>query len=392
MKIVCDHNMPMAKEAFATLGDVTVLDGRSITPADVADAEILAIRSTTKVHRALLDGSRVRFVGTATIGTDHMDIPHLEERGIRWCSAAGCNANSVSEYLVSALLHLACRHGFELRGRTIGIVGVGNVGRRVAAKAEALGMRALLNDPPRRRAEDTAGEIFVPLARLAAESDIVTFHVPLTKSGVDRTVGMADSAFLASLKPGCILINAARGPVLEGEALLAALASRRVAHAVLDTWEGEPGFRSDLLAAVDIGTPHIAGHSYEGKVMGTVMVYREACAFLGVSPAWSHEPAMPAPPVPRLRCDAAGRPERESLWEIVRAVYDVREDDRLLRAAPPDPAERARYFDKLRKDYPVRREFTCTTVELQGATADLARTVTGIGFALAGPPGAAVTA
>ena len=384
MKIVCATNMPFAGEAFRTLGETTIVEGRGIRPEQVRDAEILAVRSTSKINRALLDGSRVRFVGTATIGTDHMDIPWLEERGIRWCFAPGCNANSVSEYLVTALLTLAHRHGYSLAGKTIGVVGIGNVGRRVVEKMEALGLRVLPNDPPREEAEGAgAGLKFVPLETLLRESDIVTLHVPLTKSGRHPTAQMAGEDFFRRLKPGCIFVNAARGGLMNTRALLAAMDSGVVRHAVIDTWEGEPAYSCELLARVDIASPHIAGHSFEGKVNGTAMVYQDACRFLGVPAAWSADGALPPPPVPELTVDAAGRRDDEVLWELAHQVYDIEGDDLRLRSGSvPDEVMRAKHFDRLRESYPMRREFPYTRVTATGASPSLLRTIAGLGFRL----------
>ena len=371
--------MPFAREAFSTLGAVAAIDGRMIAPGDVRDADLLAIRSTTRVDASLLDGSSVRFVGSAVIGTDHLDIPYLERRGIRWCGAAGCNAESVAEYVTAALLCLAVRHGLTLAGKTIGVVGVGHVGRLVVEKARALGLRVLRNDPPRQRTE--GGREFVSLDQVLAESDILTLHVPLTKTGPDATFRMADSRFFARLKPGCIYLNAARGGVNVTDALLDAMDRGIVARAVIDCWEGEPAFRADLLRRADLATPHIAGHSFEGKVMGTVMVYQEACRFLGVQPTWSHEPMMPPPPVPEVIAETIGRAPEAVLNEIVRQVYDIEADDRRLRDdAAADPQKRADRFDRLRREYPMRREFRFTRATLRNAGADLNRTVAALGF------------
>lgn len=390
MKIICATNMPFAAEAFGMLGETTILEGRGIVAGQVRDADILALRSTTKVNRALLEGSRVRFVGTATIGTDHLDIEYLEQAGIRWCYAPGCNANSVSEYVTSALLCIGQRHGLRLAGRTMGIIGVGNVGSCVARKARALGMKVVLNDPPRERAE--AGGLcpvaeglepgpFTGLDRVLRESDIVTVHVPLTKTGPDKTLHMADAGFFGQLREGCVFVNAARGGIVKTDALMAAVRSGKVGHVVLDTWEGEPAYRTDLVPVADIATPHIAGHSLEGRVMGTVMVYREACRFLGVEPGWSHESLMPLPLVPEVRVDARGRDEEAVLWEVVARVYDVRMDDRRFRqtAGLPD-AERAKDFDRQRKEYPERREFRYTTVRVANGTARVSQTLRDLGF------------
>jgi erythronate-4-phosphate dehydrogenase len=379
MKTVCCVNMPFAQEAFRTLGAVVAKDGRMIAPDDVRDANLLAIRSTTRVDAGLLEGSSVRFVGSAVIGTDHLDIPYLDRRGIRWCSAAGCNAESVAEYVTAALLCLAVRHGLSLAGKTIGVVGVGHVGRLVVEKARALGLRVLQNDPPRQRAE--GGIEFVSLDQVLAESDILTLHVPLTKTGTDATLRMADSRFFARLKPGCIYLNAARGGVNVTDALLAAMDRGIVAHAVVDCWEGEPAYRADLLQRADLATPHIAGHSFEGKVMGTVMVYQAACRFLDVQPTWSHEPLMPPPLAPEIAADASGRRPEAVLHEIVRRVYDIEADDRRLRdGAAADERARAGHFDRLRREYPVRREFRFSRVTLRNAPADLGRTVAALGF------------
>jgi erythronate-4-phosphate dehydrogenase len=385
MKSVCCSNMPFAKEAFSTLGDVLLKDGRTLTPADVRDADLLAIRSTTRVDRSLLDGSRVQFVGTATIGYEHMDTRYLEQAGIRWCHSPGCNANSVSEYVTAALLCLACRHGLSLQGKTIGVIGVGNVGTQVVKKGRALGMRVLQNDPPRQRTEDGRPNredrdhtTFVSLDRVLAESDVVTLHVPLTKEGLDATYHLANRTFFEKMKPGCLFINSARGAVTVTDALLEAMHRGTVSHAIVDTWEGEPNYRQDLLERVDIGTPHIAGHSFEGKVMGTVMVYREACRFLGVEAAWSEGPLMPPALVPEIRLDAAGLRDEEALWRIVRPVYDIEADDRRLRDR--GGREAAEHFDWLRRTYPVRREFRFTRVRMMNGSEELERKLRELGF------------
>ena len=379
MKIVCDNNMPYAAEAFGTLGEVVLRDGRAIAAADVRDADMLITRSTTKVTRDLLAGSHLRFYGSAVIGTDHIDIPYIEEAGIPWSAAPGCNAESVSNYLTAALLYLGGKHGFQLEGKTLGVIGVGNVGRKVAAKAKALGMRVVACDPPRKRdASDTAAQEFVALDELLAASDIITCHVPLTRAGVDRTYHMLDRAAFARMRPGVIFVNAARGEVIETDALLEALGAR-VAHAVIDTWDGEPNYRPDLLARADIVSPHIAGHSYEGKVNGTIMVYEKACRVLGVAP--TYRPQLPPPPVPAWRGDAAGRMDEAVLRDAVLAVYDIMADDARLRAScVADAAARAKAFDKQRKEYPMRREFAATTVQVAHASATLLRKFRELGF------------
>jgi erythronate-4-phosphate dehydrogenase len=424
MKIVCCSNMPFAREAFSTLGDVLVKDGRTITAEDARDATILAIRSTLRVDRALLDGSSVKFVGTATIGIDHMDTAWFDQKGIKWCYAPGCNANSVSEYVTTALLCLANRHGLKLEGKTIGVVGVGNVGSLVVKKAEALGMRVLQNDPPRERGigvsecrsvgvgktevslsavalakaegqrsndrqqttddgQLTTDARFVSLEQILAESDIVTMHVPLTKDGPDKTLRMADTKFFAAMKPSCIFLNSARGGAVVTDTLLTAIGKESVSRTVIDTWEGEPTYRKDLMEKADIGTPHIAGHSFEGKVMGTVMVYRSACEFLGVKPSWTPDNLLPPPLVPEINLDVKGMSDEKALWELVRRVYDIEADDRRLReGCVADNKARAAHFDDLRRNYPVRREFRFTRVAAKNASRKLLAKITGLGFAI----------
>ena len=375
--------MPFAAEAFGTLGEVVVKEGRAINADDVRDADILAVRSTTRIDQALLEGSSVRFVGTATIGTDHIDIDYLQAHDIPWCFAPGCNANSVSEYIVAALLSLAVRNELSLAGLTLGVVGVGNVGRRVVHKAEALGLRVLQNDPPRERSKspkDPDRPVFVPLDQLLTESDIITMHVPLTRTGRDATWHLANRDFFARVRRGCIFINAARGAVTDTDALLEALDNGTVAHTVIDTWEGEPHIRADLLQRVDIGTQHIAGHSFEGKVQGTVMVYESACRALGITPDWSAAPLMPPPPVPRCAVVPATTDE-QTLWDVVRRIYDIEDDARLLSTSLTMPEQdRTAYFDHLRKDYRMRREFSATTLDWQQPAPSCAKTFAQLGF------------
>jgi len=404
MKLVIDRNMPYAKEAFSTLGEVFARDGRQLTVADVRDADALFTRSTTRISAALLAGSSVRYYGSAVIGTDHIDIPYLEKQQIPWVAAPGCNAESVANYVTSALLWLGGQHRFTLKGKTIGIIGCGNVGSKVLRHAKALGLKILVSDPPLEREggsrrEEGGGkkeEIpFVSLQQLLAESDIVTCHVPLTKTGPDATFQMLDTPQFAQMKPGVIFINAARGANLSTDALLAVLGTR-IAHAVIDCWEGEPTYRTDLLARVDIATPHIAGHSYEGKVNGTKIIYK---AYLAWRAETSADPvlrarakellreeaieklfALPPPPVPHINLPSIKESE-EVLRQAVLRVYDIEADSlRLKRSCVEDAVARAAAFDQQRSKYPMRREFTSTSVTLAKASPELRATLQGLGF------------
>ena len=376
MKIVADSNIPFAPEAFAGLADVEVLKASEMSPERLRDCEVLLCRSTRNVDAAMLDGTKVRFVATATIGTDHVDLDYLARRGIAFASAPGSNANSVSEYVTAALLTLAGEMGRPLREMTVAVIGVGNVGRRVVEKAQALGMRVLLNDPP--LARQTGDSRFRPLDELLG-ADVITLHVPLTTTGPDATYHMVGDLFVERMKDGAIFINSARGAVVDSAALHKMIDSGKVTAVVLDTWENEPMIDPKLLAKVAIGTPHIAGHSFDGKVNGTKMVYDAACRFLHVPPTWTPEAAMPPPDVPKVSVSAAGRDDEDVIREAVLAVYDVLKDDEDLRQMPSDE-RRGEYFNALRRNYRPRREFRNTLVEVKGGSHELRRTLAGLGF------------
>jgi len=373
MKTVADPNIPYVAEAFGALGDIALVPGREISPADVRDADVLLVRSVTPVNAALLDGSRIKFVATATIGTDHVDTEYLALKRIGFASAAGSNANSVAEYVVAALLELACQHKFRLRDKTLGVVGVGNVGSRVVRYARALGMRLLQNDPPRQRTESLPE--FVSLDRVLNESDLLTLHVPLTRAGADATLHLFGTDRLAALEDRRpILINTARGAVVDNKALLKAIDGERIGGAVLDVWEKEPDISPELLDIVELGTPHIAGYSFDGKVNGVQMIYEAACRHLAMPAPW--KPNLPAPPVPHLDLSvSSGEDDEDVLCRIVRKVYDIIADDAALRA-------NVRVFDQLRAGYPVRREFGNTELILRGAGKNLTDMLQTLGFRL----------
>jgi erythronate-4-phosphate dehydrogenase len=378
MKIVADENIPYAHEAFGLLGEVVTAPGRSMNSALLKDADLLFVRSITKVNRELLEGSRVQFVGTATIGEDHVDKAYLAERGIGFSSAPGCNANSVGEYLAAALLVLAQTRGFTLADRRLGIIGHGNVGKRVEQKAHAFGMECVLNDPPLER--QTGDAKYRPLDEIL-DCQIITVHVPLTKAGPDATYHLLDAAFFDRVKTGAIVINTSRGSVVEGPALRAALESGKVGASVLDVWEGEPNIDLDLLANLALATPHIAGYSFDGKVNGTRQVYEAACSHLGLDPAWDPAPHLPAPECPSVTVDG-NLPGQQALLEAVSSVYPIREDDRRLRAIiTMDAADRGPYFDRLRKEYPRRREFHNTRAVVTPSNPAVEQTLAGFGFA-----------
>jgi len=377
VKIVADANIPLVAEAFGPLGEVIRLPADGITPAAVADADALLVRSVTRIGPALLDGSRVRFVATATIGIDHVDTAYLASRGIGFASAQGSNARSVAEYVFSALVVLAEHAGRRLGDLTVGVVGVGHVGGRLARMLETVGATVLRNDPPLARRTGDPG--FVPLDALN-DADVVTLHVPLTRSGPDATFHMVDAAWLGRLRPGVWLINTSRGAVAETAALRDAANAGRFGALVLDVWENEPAIDPELLRRADLATPHIAGYSYDGKVNGTRMVLAALCDYFGLERPWDPGPLMPPPPTPRIAIAAVTAPE-EALGQAVLAAYDIREDDARLRATLALPeADRPAAFKALRREYPVRREFSQTTVALAGANPEAAGLLEALGF------------
>lgn len=370
MKILVDENMPYAQALFSQIGEVKAVPGRPVPPHALADADALMVRSVTRVNQALLDGTGIKFVGTATAGTDHVDDTWLAQAGIGFSGAPGCNAIAVVEYVFSALLMLAERDGFSLQDRTVGIVGVGNVGGRLQKRLNAFGVKTLLCDPP--RADNGDDGEFHDLDTLVRDADILTFHTPLFKDGPYKTWNLADSALLGRLKPGTILINACRGPVVDNAALLACLNAGQPLSVVLDVWEGEPDLDVALLDKVDIGTPHIAGYTLEGKARGTTQVFEAYTAFLGQPQHVALSSLLPVPEFSTITLH--GPLDQATLKRLAHLVYDVRRDDAPLRKVAGQAGE----FDKLRKHYQERREWSSLTVQCDDESS--AALLTALGF------------
>jgi len=382
MKIVADANIPYVRECFSSIGAVEVVGGREITAGVVADADVVLVRSITPVNAELLSGSKVRFVATATIGFDHVDIDYLKGNNIGFASAPGSNANSAAEYVIAGLLEVGRKYGIELEGKSIGIIGVGNVGGRVAEKCAALGMAVRLNDPPLQRQSGDAK--YLPIEELF-DCDFITLHTPLTFEGEDKTYHLADEKFFGSLGEGCVFVNASRGAVVDSGALKSAISAGTLGAVVLDVWEGEPNIDMELLGVVDIGTPHIAGYSLDGKIAGMIMIYRAACEHFGLEAAYKAEDFLPVPAVGRLRVNPKAEREQDVLRGSVRRIYDIRRDDIRLRGILDKRADKAgEFFDNLRKQYPVRREFQNTRVVLESPCASVGRKLAGIGFKVEG--------
>lgn len=353
MKIIVDENIPFGREAFENLCEVELHNGREIDAKVCKNADALIVRSITKVDEALLNNSSVKFVGTATIGTDHIDVKYLKNSSIAFASAAGCNSYSVAEYVFSALSYFANMQKLNFSKLSIGVVGFGNVGKKVVAIAKGLGMHVVINDPPiQRRTKD----IDFSTLEETLKCDIVTFHVPLNKEGIDKTVHLLNEENIGRIKKDAILINTSRGPVVSNNALKNRLKEEKDIFTVLDVWETEPNFDSKLLKLIDIGTPHIAGYSYEGKVKGTMMIFNSFSKYLGLNSGW--KPKLET--VVNNNIELSGiETEEELLLKIFNKSYNIIEDDILMReclSLPPN--KKAEHFDMLRKKYKIRRELS----------------------------------
>ena len=346
MKVIVDTKIPYIKGIIERLADeVVYAEGGEFDSRLVRDADALIVRTRTRCDRRLLEGSRVRFIATATIGFDHIDTDYCRQAGITWANAPGCNSGGVEQYVHSAFLLLERDRGLRLQGACLGVVGVGHVGSRVVRVGRSLGMRVLQCDPP--RAEQEGGADFCSLEEIARTCDIITFHTPLTRSGAHPTWHLAGSSFFSSLPRHPYLLNTSRGEVVDNEALLYALKRGRVADAVLDAWENEPNINLSLLNEVFIGTPHIAGYSGDGKANATRMALQAYCRFFGLPEDFHIEP--PAPETPVIHADS----EADALLQI----YNPLTDSLRLKA---DPGA----FESLRGNYHYRREAGAYTIVL----------------------------
>jgi len=354
MKIVIDRNIRAAEPTFGNHGELIFMDGRKIGNEHLQDADALIIRTATRVDENLLENSRIGFVGTTSIGTDHLEIPCLERRGIAWASAPGCNADSAAQYTL-AMIWLACeRLGRRLENQRASVMGRGNVGARVRRLLTALGVDTVANDPP--LAE--TGVSGLVSQQEALDRDIVCLHVPLTREGPWPTFQFIGREQLGQIPAGALLVNTARGDVVNGEALKNALRTGML-HAALDVWPGEPFIDAELLETSTVATPHVAGYSDDGKRNGTLIVYRAFCKWAGLAPA-------------AVQADSCDQPElivkagRNAASEALDAACFVRRHDGALRdLAGRTPGKRAAGFDRLRREYPTRRDFQYWTVRVR---------------------------
>ncbi|MBR1576624.1 MAG: 4-phosphoerythronate dehydrogenase [Bacteroidales bacterium] len=341
MKFVVDKTIPFIEHLFEPYAEVVYLEGKDISFENVRDADALVIRTRTKCNAALLEGSSVRMISTASIGSDHIDHDYCNEHGIHFSTASGCNATGVMNYVFAALYGIAARKSIDLAGKTLGIVGVGNTGSRVAAMARHIGLRVLLCDPPRALAEGP--DAFCSLPELLSEADVVTLHVPLS----DTTRRMADDAFFSAMKPGSLFINTSRGEVVDEPALIRAIPDRGAV--IIDTWNNEPYVNQDLVQMVDIATPHIAGYSYQGKQNGTALAVRAIARFFGIEALYEFFPETPLAELEAIKLNLKGMSQGQ-IASILSYNYPIFSDDFMFRMNPAG-------FENLRLNYSYRREF-----------------------------------
>ena len=371
IKIIADNNIPFLKGALEPYAEVVYLQGKNINRDVLLGADAMLIRTRTKCTEDQLQGTGITFIGTATIGYDHIDTGYCEKNNIRWTNAPGCNSSSVQQYIAAALLNIASDFGFSLSDKTLGIIGVGNVGSKVEKVAKAFGMNVLLNDPPRARKEGESK--FVNIDRLLHDSDIVTLHVPLSMSGVDKTFHLLDDSVFRQMKRGSWIINSSRGEVVETESVKYFLESGFLSGAVLDVWENEPEIDPLVLSKAYIATPHIAGYSTDGKANGTAMVVNSLCNYFNLPLKTWYPGNVPGPTVPEITIDGTGRTEEDVLREAVLHTYNIKSDDSKLRLHPDN-------FEKQRGDYPIRREFPSYTLKLLNCSENLRNNLLDIGF------------
>jgi erythronate-4-phosphate dehydrogenase len=375
MKIIIDNKIPYIEGALEPFAEVVYLPGNLTTSEDVKNADALITRTRTICSKEILEGSRVKFIATATIGFDHIDTHYCKAAGIKWANAPGCNAESVNQYISSALFSYSLRKKMSLKDKTIGIVGVGQVGSRVANTCEILGMNVLLNDPPRERMEGSSQ--FVPLETIRELSDIITFHVPLNMEGVDKTFHMASENFFRGLKKKALIINTCRGEVFDTRAVLKAIGANEISGSIIDCWENEPELELDLLKLADYGTSHIAGYSKDGKANGTRTSVQAISKFFKLGIDEWEPPCVDPPANPVIELDGSDRSEDSILADAILSTYEIERDDKALRDNP-------HLFEQLRGDYPVRREFNSHSIRATGVTAEVMEKLKKLGFMVPG--------
>ncbi len=374
MNILVDENIAFATEAFSTLGTVYKMPGRKITNQHLSNIDFLIVRSVTQINRNLLGSARTSFVGTTTIGTDHFDIDFLKERRIKFVSSPGCNSQAVAEYLFSAIINIAVKKKISLENKSIGIIGYGNIGKKVAKLCKIIGLKVLVNDA---LLEKTKSNISFSSLDEVLKTDIITLHVPYTSEGEYKTHYLIDKKEIEELKENAILINTSRGSVVNNDALYYAL-NRENIYTIFDVWENEPELSKKLLEKIDIATQHIAGYSLEGKVNGTKIIYDKLCNFLDKEISW--EPKLPKVSNNVFRY-SSNDDLLTNLNNFTKVISHLDVDTiELKKASELILKELSNYFDKLRKNYKLRREFNNYTIQMDIENKEIEETLRQIGF------------
>jgi erythronate-4-phosphate dehydrogenase len=371
MKIVADHKIPFLKGVFEPFAEIVYLPGDKIKKAQLKDADALLTRSITSCNTALLDETSVKLIASATIGDDHIDKEHCNSNSIKWSTAHGCNANAVVQYVFAGLFSVCEKAEIDLRNKTIGIIGAGNIGSKVEKVCRALGLKVLVNDPPREREEGPKG--FSKPDQILKEADIITFHVPLHYGGKDKTFHLMDQQFIEKLEKPIILINTSRGPVVDSEALKYGIEKGIIKSTIIDVWEGEPNIDPELLKRVTIGTPHIAGYSIEGKAKATEMVVNTVVEFFDL-PIKSWKPDLGLNNE-ILTFGLIDQNVQQLIQKVFSEVYDIQKDDELLRENPSD-------FEGIRGSYVFRRENSGYILDLEISNQNTLRILSELGFSI----------
>ena len=376
--IFCDEQIPFAEKTFSRIGAVRLLPASRLSAKAIHSGEILITRSVTRIGPDLLGGTRIKLVGSVTSGIDHIDTAYLKRRGINMIAAAGSNAEAVAEYVLAALLVFSRRSGFNLRGMTVGVIGVGHVGRLVDRKCRVMGMRTILNDPPLARA--TGDLRYRPLAETLA-ADIITLHVPLVTRGRYATYRMVDHRFLARLERPAILINTSRGGVVDERAIQQYIGRKAITGLIIDVWPREPDIDADLLGCCDIATPHIAGYSLDGRVRAVDMVFKGLSHAYGIRDSWSVMTMLKPPTAAKIKLKGLASDQETVIGDAVLRVYDPSRDDRCLRRIfSMSIRRRKEYFEDLRRTYPARREFDQYRIPAADVPVSVKRTMVRLGF------------
>ncbi|WP_369983879.1 4-phosphoerythronate dehydrogenase PdxB [Thalassolituus sp.] len=373
--IVADENIPLIEQFFGEFGEITRLPGRSMKASDLSNADILLVRSVTEVDASLLAGTPVKFVGTATIGTDHIDTEYLDSKGIGFASAPGCNAQAVVDYVLSALSVIVDSRGIEFADLSVGIVGVGNVGLLLRQRLEQMGMTVRATDPF--KDEEDVGELTSLDDVLSC--DVVSLHTPLERGGEHPTWHLINEARLKQMAPDACLLNACRGAVVDNAALSAHLKQAPDFVAILDVWENEPELDLELMELCSLATPHIAGYSLDGKMKGTELIYQAACGYFGLPVRLKLGQFLPEPGIRRVDFSAEV-PIHQALRTAIRASYEIRVDDGVMRSVMRRSQNLRESFDRMRKDYPLRRDTINLRVGVPSRAHDLQDVLEATGF------------